>query len=399
MSVDVNDRFTSEKASQLSQRRAARDAAIAAENNKAAWLARQVADGRMVQLGPDRYRVTRGWDRGEVFTVTRTVAGIEVVAQHGLDLRSDGTVALYSAQPEWHELGQIIPGGTTDIDEVIRLGGLDFGVELAPATYPWHGETRRHEGQWHTVRNDTGAALGVVGDRYVPIQNREGFEFLQHLVANDSVVWESAGVVRGGRRTFVSVRLPQDIVVDATGIQDVVIPYVVVINSHDGNALQCVVTPWRPRCGNTERFAVRDAVSRWTVRHTAGAMRQIEEARKALGMSATYFQVWEAEENALARTDLAIDEFRQLIDKLWDTDPTSRRANRLISMFEQETQMLGRTAYAAERAITDYLDHERPRRAKGFGSLTAARATAVLEGSDDDVKGRAHRRLLLHANR
>ncbi|WP_373311017.1 DUF932 domain-containing protein [Streptomyces alanosinicus] len=32
-----------------------------------------------------------------------------------------------------------------------------------------------------------------------------------------------------------------------------------------------VATPWRPVCANTERFVVRDGVTRWAVRHTAGA--------------------------------------------------------------------------------------------------------------------------------
>ncbi|MXM66104.1 hypothetical protein GR925_22295 [Streptomyces sp. HUCO-GS316] len=66
---------------------------------------------------------------------------------------------------------QIVPGGTSDIDEVLRLGRIDFGVDLVPALYQWKGKTHT-EGRYHTVRDDTGTDLGIVGRNYEVIQNR-----------------------------------------------------------------------------------------------------------------------------------------------------------------------------------------------------------------------------------
>jgi hypothetical protein len=72
------------------------------------------------------------------------------------------------------------------------------------------------------------------------------------------------------------------------------------------------------------------------------------------------------------------------------------REGKLEELFAKESRQVGRTAYAAERAVTDYLDHVAPRRElnKGDG-LAAARATAILEGSSDDVKTKAHQKLML----
>jgi hypothetical protein len=57
---------------------------------------------------------------------------------------------------------------------------------------------------------------------------------------------------------------------------------------------------------------------------------------------------------------------------------------------------VGRTAYAAERAVTGYLDHYRDLRpSAAMGGLTAARAHQVLEGTDDTLKSKAHARLML----
>ncbi|MGW1171969.1 DUF932 domain-containing protein [Streptomyces sp. NPDC002550] len=394
--TDMNTAFANEKARQI-------DAARSRERA----LQTRIDRGEIRMLGGDQYEVLTGWDRGETFTVSRNAEGEidAILANHGLDTRADGTIALYASSPAWHGLGQIIPGGTTDIDEVLSKGGLNFTVTTVPALYKWDDELREHADQFHTVREDTGAPLGVVGRRYQPIQNRQGFEFLQELVGRFDVVWESAGVIRGGRRVFISIRLPETVTVDVDGINDQIVPYVAVMNDHSGQGqFQCVVTPWRPVCANTERFAVRDAVTRWAIRHTAGATNQIKEARRTLGLSVKYFENFAAEETALARTDIAVADFHKVIADLWplDDDATDQkrknfatRLSALDEVFRTETDRVGPTAYAAERAITGYLDHVAPRRPGQTMTEEIARATAALEGADDDVKTKAHRRLLL----
>ncbi|MFF7966718.1 DUF932 domain-containing protein [Streptomyces sp. NPDC007903] len=400
ITTDVNKEFADEKQRQIG----------AAQSREQAFQTR-IDRGEIRLVGGDQYEVLTGWDRGERFAVARNAQGgiAEIIAQHGLDSRADGTIALYASSPAWHGLGQIVPGGTTDIDEVLRLGGLDFTVATVPALYRFGGELHEHTDRFHTVREDTGAALGVVGRRYEPIQNRQGFEFLQELVGRYDVVWESAGVIKGGRRVFISIRLPEGVKIDADGINDLVVPYVAVMNDHTGGGtFQCVVTPWRPVCANTERFAVRDAVTRWAVRHTAGAVDQIKEARRTLGLSVQYFEKFAAEETALARTNIAVNDFHKVIADLWplDDDATDRvktnhaaRIGSLDAIFRTETDRVGRTAYAAERAITGYLDHVTPCRPPKSMTEEMARATAALEGADDDTKTKAHKRLMLLTTR
>ncbi|WP_329555250.1 DUF932 domain-containing protein [Streptomyces sp. NBC_00696] len=390
MSVDVNEAFADERATQL---QAAHDWERALQDRLAAGAVERLPDGR--------YRVLTGWDAGEILSA-------QGVPQHGLDL-SLGTAALYTAVPAWHALGNVIPGGTSDIDKVLALGGIDYQVESVPAQYLWKGETRVDATLHHTVRTDTGASLGVVRNGYEIIQNRRAFEFLQELANDDEVIWESAGALRGGKKVFVAMRLPQHVTVDAGGINDSIIPFIVAINSHDGSSsFQVVATPWRPVCGNTERLAVEHAFTRWSIRHTRRATDRIKEARRTLGLSIKYYDRLADEETALARTDLAINEFNELIDSLWEPDDTATprstrtrevRRDRLHALLAEETERTGRTAYAAERAVTDYLDHYapiRPSAASGLkGNKPAARGLRLLEGTDDDVKATVHRRLML----
>ena len=184
-------------------------------------------------------------------------------------------------------------------------------------------------------------------------------------------------------------------------------PYIAAINSHDGSSqAQVVATPWRIECGNTERFAVRDAYTRWGVRHTRNAHDRVAEARRTLGLSVKYFQAFAAEEEALAQTEVTVAEFQRLLEQLWpapeDGAPKrtvthhTHRLDALRGLYAANSARLGDTAYAAERAITEYADWKQPIRPTGSlrGRDLAARATAVLEGSNDDIKSRAHRQLL-----
>ncbi len=392
---DLNAAFAAERRGQLQ----------AAADRRAAVEAR-IAAGTLVPVGNGRYRVNdpSSFDNGEVWTMTNG----EVLPQHGLDT-STGQVALYTRVPAWHELGTVIPAGTSDIDEVLTLGGIDFEVLRRPVLYQniLAGPTKVLADQFVTVRQDTGAGIGVVGARYEVFQNRDIFEFLQDLVADDTVIWESAGALREGRRVFVCLRLPETVTIDAEGINDQIVPHIAAINSHDGSSqAQVVATPWRIECGNTERFAVRDAFSRWGVRHTRNARDRVAEARRTLGLSVSYYQAFAAEEEALAQTALTIAEFRQVTEQLWPTPAEgatkrtkthhTNRIDALTQLYAANSARLGSTAYAAERAITEYADWKAPIRPTGSlrGRNLAARATAVMEGSNDDIKSRAHRQLL-----
>ncbi|MCQ9178562.1 DUF932 domain-containing protein, partial [Streptomyces sp. IBSBF 2953] len=322
----------------------------------------------------------------------------------GLDT-SRGTAALYTSTPAWHGLGTVIPGGISDIDTVLRVGQIDFRVDKVPVRYTYDGTDRIMSDRWVTVRSDTGSALGTVGQRYEVFQQRQIFTFLEDLADTHGVLWESAGALRGGRRVFVTMQVPDSVIVDRGGLDDEIRLFIVAINSHDATSqAEVVVTPWRVVCANTERFALDDAQSRWAIRHTFSGLTHLDEARRTLGLTLKYAAVFEAEQTALARTDIAIADFHRLIADLWPLDDTAtnrtrtshaKRTGTLDAMFRAETNRAGHTAYAAERTITDYLDHVAPRRPGKTMTEEIARATCALEGADDDTKTKAHKRLML----
>lgn len=413
--LSLNQQFTNTRNAQI---RAAYEGRARAEAANAArakdWDAR-VKDGRLIPLGGGQFRVneTDSWDNGEILVLRQTAVGPLILPQHGLD-ESKGSVALYSREPAWHLLGNIVPGGVTDIDQVLRLGGIDFTVGVKPVQFSPDGGTTymTMPDKFVTYREDTNAGLGVVGKIYTPFQNRMSFEFLQDLVVKYDVVWESAGALREGRSTFVCMRLPEDVVIDADGVNDVIRPYVVALNSHDGlTKFRCIVTPWRVECANTERFALRDAHASWGVAHTTNGPERLAEARKTLKLSVKYFEEFAREEEALAQTELAIDEFHAVIKEIWEVPAAdakdnerkaySDRAARLHHMYDEQAKTLGRTAYAAERVFTEWTDWKRPVRPIRSlrNDVLATRATFAMEGLEDTTKNKVHRQLMLRVRR
>lgn len=397
--TDINAQFDASKLDQIN--RAA---------NKAAALAEKVANGEMRDNGNGSYTVLTGWDQGE--TITLSSEG-QILGEHGLDMTADGRAKLYSRQREWFGLGQIVPDGLDNINEVLELIGGPLEFSKQPAFYkdPMNGEYKPIPDTFAAVWTDQdmkNAAMGTVGNRYTHAQDTMATDFLFDLIS-DSVVFESVGRMQNNAKFFAGLRLREDMVIDPGGIADGIRQYLYLINSHDGTGkLNFMVTPWRIRCRNTERFAVRDAQSSWGVRHTAnwGSDARKAEARTALGLTSRYYQNWRDEEMELLGFDLkgpAIDTFWSIVD---DLDPKggwakpkedkgrsvtiyNKRHDSLEELLGKNVRELGRNAYAAERAVTEFLDHGRR-----ISSSDDTRRGIALLGADDDKKTRLHEGLL-----
>lgn len=403
--TDVNAQFDGEKIAQL----AAQAAKIEKAADRLAMFRQKEAAGqvRINEVSDGTFRVTMltGWDANETFTIRTNGT---VIMNHGLDLKANGDAALYlmSDAPAWHGLGTVVPEGLRTGAEVLRAAGLDWEVLQTPNTQLMpNGRTYEVRDSFVNYRSDTFEPLGTVGKIYHPFQNLTAYSILDELLGYGMVA-KSAGSFRNSTKVFVSAEIPTDLTIDPTGVADIVKHYITLTNTHDGNgSLTIVDSEWYPRCSNTHRLALKHATGVYKIRHTKGGLNKIEEARKVLGLSAAYHEEFVAEETALAQTPFTTNEIDALITGIWgepDQDSkrgvtlAAKRREKIHEVWAVELDRLGATAFAAENAITGYLDHAGELRPRGElkGNRLAALGQAILEDTTTETKTRAHALLM-----
>lgn len=334
---------------------------------------------------------------------------------HDITIRTDGTAeAMYALQPAWHGLGTVVEQAPTG-EDALKMAQLDWEVEQ----YPLYAEREQQlvdtDGQisvertriavpgYANVRQDTGLVLGTVSENYRVVQNVEAFAFLDALIQDEVLRYESAFSLGGGKKVILLARLPEvDQIVEGDGPTK---RYILLSTSHDGSeAIRFGATAVRVVCANTYALA-KQRGSIESIRHTGDINEKLEQARQIIGLADGSFRRHSEACRALARRHMAASEFRQFLDEvvppLWLGDPayTPQRAKvnesirtDLIGLYRddyrQQLPGVARTAYAAWNAITQYVDHM-PRRGASDRRREEARFNVTQYGTGNAIKQRA----------
>lgn len=308
---------------------------------------------------------------------------------HNINIDSNGRASIALAtQSAWHRLGQILPGAF-DSATALREANLDWEVELQPC---FARDGRQVPGKRLTVRTDTNAILGVVGDRYTPLQNRDAFGFFDGAFGEGRARFESAGVLGQGERVWMLARAPGEFdILPGDSIQ----PYLLLANGHDGSQpVTAIFTPIRVVCQNTLGAAMRSARKGEQVKvlHTPTVEARLRIAGELLGKAGLFFDETKEIFGQLARRQIRADTQRQFISRsLGEVEPdfqrlSTRRKNQILAVEEIAEVGLGHdipgvrgTLWGAYNAVTEYVDHVRTKDDLAF----------MANGSGSDIKARS----------
>lgn len=198
-------------------------------------------------------------------------------------------------EPAWHGLGEVL----SDYPTVAEAQQIAHPWE--PVTEPvyrkqvwWNSLTGQEEVQFEevtdhkaVVRSDDGYLLDVATDTYEPVDNQTMYDIAEAIEgeAKGSVMLETGGSLKGGRKVWLLVRLRDPLTVEGDP-NGATIPYFALQNAHDGSgAFRGQATFTRIVCDNTSRASDLDARSRgteFTFRHTQSVHDRIDEAKQAL---------------------------------------------------------------------------------------------------------------------
>jgi len=321
---------------------------------------------------------------------------------HNIEAFSDGTSAFFSnREVAWHKLGEITPNALTSQD-ALKTAQLNWPVKVSeePIRTTVDGNTVVLQNKFLTYRNHPKAgltALGVVGNRYTPIQNLEAFDFLNHIADESGAVFETAGSLREGSRVFMTMKFPDSMKL-ANG-QDVIDNYIMAVNSHDGSsAFTVAVTPIRAVCTNTVRLALASAKSKISLKHTSGATAKVQQARETLGIVFKYQEAFEKEVEQLLSEKFTDAQYKKFIETLVP-EPRGEMSARAENSFEQKRGELlalwkaptqsnvANTKWAAYNAVAEWSDWAKPVRSKD--GKDEIRAERLILGGGQKLKNRA----------
>lgn len=287
-------------------------------------------------------------------------------------------------QTPWHGLGAVLDQSPATIVEAIQASGLGWRVAREPIAVDrgdaatvddwWEPRCEEIPGYYATVRQDTRAVLGIVGERYRIVQNEQAFQFVDQLLGSSLNV-ETAGSLGGGRRVWVLATLPEHIEVGG----DPVRPYVLLMNSHDGStAVIAATTPVRVVCQNTLNISLRRAIQKFSIRHTEQISRRVHEARRVLDLSVDYYEQFKATGDQLASERCSERQLQKVLDELYPSGTEDSMTDRTRKGREQVKERIvdlflrGATQgnapgskWAAVNAIVEYGDWHRPIRQGG----------------------------------
>lgn len=330
----------------------------------------------------------------------------EISMAHDLNTASNGMVRMFcvgDVDSAWHGLGQRTPDAAT-AEQAIQLAGLDWNV-IARDMYarnPQQSVTKIEGFKSIWREGDDPTQLGVVGEDYKIIQNRDAFNWMDSVIGSlDGAHYESAGFLNSGK-LWILARVPSaDIVV---GESDLSLSYLLVQTSHDGScSYLSKLCSTRVVCQNTLTIALGEDSTTLKIKHTKNADVRMKAVSRFAATLAKDAKDLEARLNFLATRRVTRESAEAIFDRLFpkpdNTKNSTRRDNVLARVMELYDLNNG-DVYADQRgsgynllnAVTEYTDWERGIRqtdnTEGMSEQQIRKASALF-GSGESFKTEA----------
>jgi len=221
----------------------------------------------------------------------------------------------YTGATPWHGLGEKLEEAPT-ISEAIDASGLDWEVGTKDLVTK-DGEDVPARA---TYRKSDGSILGVVGPRYVPLQNRNAFDWFQPFIDAGECSLHTGGSLSDGQKVWVLAQLNRDPSEIVSG--DEVQKFILLSNSHDGTtAIRVGYTPIRVVCANTLAFAHSHSDGQLLrIRHTRSAQANLDNVRDIMDNINMQFEATADQFRFLASRDFNQADVRKYVKTLLGID-------------------------------------------------------------------------------
>lgn len=209
----------------------------------------------------------------------------------------------YTGQTPWHGLGISLAQPAT-LDEALKVGGLNWEVgdmDIMTADDPPSPVSKRKA----LVRldrppGDHRRVLGVVHLGFTPVQNRAAGMLFDAIFGHGKRAYHTGGYLGDGEVIWLLAKIDRTLRV---GREDIVEPYALMANSHDGSmAFNIRLTTIRVVCQNTLAMAIHQRLGEQFRRPHQGSITQHAQAAQE------FFKATQLELDSVASTFTQLSE-------------------------------------------------------------------------------------------
>lgn len=287
-----------------------------------------------------------------------------------INIRGKASMA-YVEETPWHGLGQQLTRGAK-IETWAAEAGMQYVIQDTPVMYRDHtGKVVAHPSRKVLYRNDTGAALGVVGNKYRVVQPLEVLEFFRDLVGKGGMELETAGVLFGGSKYWALARTGEEARIGGKGSKDTLKQYVLLATACDGT-LQTTAqhTSVRVVCNNTLSASISGDDKLHAVKVSHRSEFDKVEVQDQLGL--TDWKRFVERANVLAGVKVTDEEAQKFIARLTGAERKEKSLEDDINRIREtatiyqlfkgkargaEMTSAEGTAWGLVNAVTEYVDH------------------------------------------
>jgi phage/plasmid-like protein (TIGR03299 family) len=218
----------------------------------------------------------------------------------------------------WHGLGARIGRDEyVSAHEFMLRAGANWLISKRPVWYRPAPDVQAKCDDDHFVlmRNDTHAALHIVGKQYKPVQNVEIFQFFHEFCEKGDMILETGGVLDEGRKVWALATIKEGFTL-AGG--DRVTGHLLLSDSRDGGALRAKFTPVRVVCANTLALALGthgDTGGEFRLNHRSKF--DAKAAKTALGISHDLLEKFQEQAQHLRSHNMSSIAFAEFLEKIF----------------------------------------------------------------------------------
>lgn len=290
----------------------------------------------------------------------------------------------------WFNKGIDISSSTTS-GLAVSAAGLDWIVDKKPIRVV---EGKTIPNKFAMVRKDNEEPIGVVGNEYKAVQNRDAF-MIADLITKRNGKFIYAGQFDGGERTWMLMDLQQTFTIQGIKIER----NLLIMNSHNGSTCLALMPVNVNVVNNTTVNVATDKYPiQFKVKHTGNLPTRVKDINSIMDKTDMEWNLFEKTSRVLANKVLLPSQIKKfyedLIPGLNKTKPHPKAVtmkDEIAKHFEwgsgNNVINIKGTAWAMFNGICEYLEYKRPTRTFGENkNADEQRTKAMLFGSGQKFK-------------